>query len=169
MTLEVELLSLDAVPEPLRAYYEPAEDGRYRLPVAGVVPLAEHGKLRAENEKLRAEAAQMTLDAALQSAAAHARVLAAAIPDITNRGRALFKVADGKVVPKAEAGQVGDPARWVESLRHSAPHLFAPSHGGGAPGNGAAPSAVRTISWGDQAAISNNLAAIAAGKIVLRD
>lgn len=67
-----------------------------------------------------------------------------ALPDILERAYKLFKIEEGKVVPKnGEATIYGangaDPmtyTEWLAKLREEAPHYFKGNAGGGADGNG---------------------------------
>lgn len=68
-----------------------------------------------------------------------------ALHDIATRAYALFKVEDGKLVPKnGEATIYGNDgaspmsvAEWLVKLRNDAPHYFKGNNGGGASGGGA--------------------------------
>lgn len=110
---------------------------------------------------------------ALQSEATSRGVRKTALDDVILRGKAAFRVKDGKAVrvdgENVVMGKNGtDPmsiGEWLDSLVPVAPHLFEDSKGGGARGNqGGAPAPSGTVSK-DPAAIGRNLEAIAAGKV----
>jgi hypothetical protein len=78
---------------------------------------------------------------------------ATAIPDITSRARATFKLVDG--VPQAFDGETMRPgkdgvspltlAEWVDGLVGDAPHLFEANAGGGAAGSGSGGTGNRSV------------------------
>lgn len=144
-------------PEQARALAERAAKERdKKLIDAGKVEelLAERtAKMKAEYDRERETIAgqlagtqkqleSLVIDGALRDAAMKAGVRATAIDDVLNRGRAVFKLQDGKAVPldgdRVIYGKSGDPlgvAEWVSGLAEPAPHLFEASTGGGAKPN----------------------------------
>jgi hypothetical protein len=66
----------------------------------------------------------------------------AALPDVLQRAYGLFKVEEGKLVPKqgeatifgANGADPMTPAEWLVKLRDQAPHYFGSNAGGGAAG-----------------------------------
>jgi hypothetical protein len=96
--------------------------------------------------KDQAQLHDLLIDGAIQTEAAKAGVLPTAIPDVLGRGRAIYKLVDGKPTPmegdKTIYGKDGvNPmpvSEWFGKLTADAPHLFKSSQGGGAnPGAGA--------------------------------
>ena len=87
----------------------------------------------------------LLIDNSITAEATKAGVLPTAIPDVLGRGRALYKLVDGKPVPmegdKTIYGKDGvNPmpvGEWFGKLTVEAPHLFNPSQGGNSkPGDG---------------------------------
>ena len=87
---------------------------------------------------------RLVIDNAIQSEAVKSGVRDTAMEDVLLRGRARFKLQDGKAVPlngegKTIYGKDGSTpesmTEWVSGLSTSTPHLFKPSTGGGTNGN----------------------------------
>jgi hypothetical protein len=65
-----------------------------------------------------------------------------ALPDVLTRAYSLFKVEDGRLIPKqgeatifgANGADPMTPAEWLVKLRDQAPHYFKGNNGGGAAG-----------------------------------
>lgn len=78
---------------------------------------------------------RVVLSDSVKTAAAEYGVLPSALPDVLNRAKEMFVVADGHAVPKdKKLDKDGKPytiASWITSLNESAPHLFAQSRGSG--------------------------------------
>ena len=101
--------------------------------------------LSAERDQLNARLTAIQIDQGVITAATKRGLRPTAIPDITSRARAIFKLVDG--VPRAfEAdGQTVRYGRdgvtpmtleeWVDGQVAEAPHLFESNAGGGAAGN----------------------------------
>jgi hypothetical protein len=104
-------------------------------------------KLKAQTEANLALTSRLTeveINQATLSAATEKGLKPTAIPDITSRARATFKLVDGKPIAHDKEGKPiygkdgTNPltiADWVEEQVTSAPHLFEPNKGGGS-GNG---------------------------------
>lgn len=126
-----------------------------------------------KSQKLQAQLENLLIDGAIRDAAARAGVRAAAIEDVLLRGRAVFKVQDGKAVPmqgdQPIFGKTGDAMsmdEWVAGLTTAAAHLFEPNRGGGAAGGSAtAGMGGKRIGAGDNKGFLDNLTEIAAGRI----
>jgi hypothetical protein len=101
---------------------------------------------------------RVLIDNELQKVAAEAKTLPTALEDVLLRGRATFKIVEGKVVPVDGDGRViyGADAMnpmtmqdWIKGLQQKAPHLFEGATGGGATGgrgaNGGAGAIVLTV------------------------
>lgn len=136
---------------------------------------AEHvkvtGGLTSERDALRTQLQGLVVDGAIRDAATKAGVRATAIEDALLRGRAVFRLSEGKAVAmdgdKPLFGKTGEPmeiAEWIGGLATSAPHLFEASTGSGAKG-GNAHLAPGTISRDDKAGFLANLDQIAGGKL----
>jgi hypothetical protein len=139
---------------------------------------AEHAKaLKAAQEKagaLEQHLNALLIDGAIRDAAGQAGVRATAIDDVLLRGRATFKIVDGKAVPMDGdkvifSGKTGEPmpvGEWIAGLTERAPHLFEPSQGGGskeARSNTGAGGA--TVRRDDKAAFLANMGKIAKGEV----
>lgn len=88
---------------------------------------------------------RLVIDNALKDAGLKAGVRDTAMEDVVLRGRARYKMQDGKAVPMTADGKViygkdGETpetmTEWFGSLASAAPHLFNPSNGSGANGSG---------------------------------
>jgi hypothetical protein len=103
-----------------------------------------HGVVVAERDTLTGRLTAIQIDQAVVTEATKRGLRATALPDITARARATFKLVDG--MPQAFDGQtsrVGKDgtspmtlAEWVDALVSDAPHLFEANAGGGAAGSG---------------------------------
>lgn len=129
-----------------------------------------------KNAELTGQLERMAIDDQLTKLGVEKGILPTAIEDFRYRGRQIFKLKDGQVVPLAGDGTVvrntkGDPlsmADWIEKLATDAPHLFAPSKGGGAPNGGGRPAPNgATIPAGDPVAFGANLEKIAKGEVTV--
>lgn len=125
--------------------------------------------------KLTSQLESLLIDSAIRDAAAKTGVRGSAVEDVMLRGRAVFRLEDGKAIPKDGDkpiyGKSGDPmsvSEWVESLTEKAPHLFEPSKGGGSrQAEGTSAGSGTRISRGDQKAFLANLDAIKSGKVTV--
>lgn len=105
----------------------------------------------AQTFKQRAETLAQELDRTKIAGEVTAAVIAPesgvrpeALPDVLERAYRLYKVEDGKLIPKqGEATLFGangadpmTPAEWLVKLRDQAPHYFKGNNGGGARGGG---------------------------------
>ena len=143
-------------------------------------------KLKASEEREAQKAAALAkknVESALRDAAVKAGVADEALPDFLNRGVNFFSYeegedGDGRVIAKAKdgspvfskrsAGQPMSTEEWAFGLSDTAPHLFRPSSGGGAPGGAAAGTDSRGNRWvngADPMEFGKNLEAIASGKM----
>ena len=104
----------------------------YEARVAGI-----EEKLGKSNNML----AKVLVDNTITDAALKGHVLETALPDVLTRARDVFKMADGKVVPQDNNGDVMygkdgvhplTQEEWLAELKITAAHLFKPSKGGGA-------------------------------------
>lgn len=127
-----------------------------------------------EKGKLSGQLEGLLIDNAIREAAAKSGVRATAVDDVLLRGRAMFKLVDGKATAmngdSPQFGKDGNPlgiSEWVSGLTDAAPHLFEPSNGGGAPkaGGNPAPNQPGKVSRDDSAAFLANLDGIATGKV----
>lgn len=129
------------------------------------------------NAELNAQLERMAIDDQLTKLGVERGIQPTAIEDFQTRGRSVFKLKDGKVVPLAAdgttrrgpKGEALSMTEWVEQLSSEAPHLFKPSSGGGASnnsGNGGGDG--KTIPAGDPVAFGRNLQEIAEGKITVQ-
>lgn len=82
----------------------------------------------------------LVVDGAIRDAASKVGVRSTAVEDVLLRGRAVFKLNDGKAAAmdgdKLIYGKNSEPMgidEWVGGLAERAPHLFEASTGGGAP------------------------------------
>lgn len=132
------------------------------------------GQLTSEttkSQKLQTQLETLLIDGAIRDAAAHAGVRATATEDVLLRGRAVFRLMDGKAVPMqgddvmfGKTGEAMSMGEWLGKLATTAPHLFEAHHGGGAAGGSAARIASgKYIEAGDRSEFLNNLADIARG------
>jgi len=87
---------------------------------------------------------RLVIDNSIQAESVKAGVRDTAMPDVLLRGRARYKLVDGKAVPIGDDGKTiygkdgstpESMTEWVSGLSTSAPHLFKPSIGGGTNGN----------------------------------
>lgn len=125
-----------------------------------------------ERSRLTSQLEGLVIDNAIRDAAAKSGVRATAIDDVLLRGRMLYRLEDGKAVPKdgdkVIFGKNGDPmeiSEWVGTLTERAPHLFEQSQGGGAPKGGAGGQGnAGKISRDDSKGFLANLDNIASGK-----
>ena len=95
-----------------------------------------NGKLHESNNRL----SKIMVDQALTSVAMSAGVQEGAVEDILRRGKDVFKVVDGVVVPQRGNGdtiygkdgvQALTQEEWMGELKNNAPHLFKPSRAAG--------------------------------------
>jgi hypothetical protein len=91
--------------------------------------------------------------------------------DLLLRAHKVFKFEEGKVVAiNGNLGKSGDPltiGEWMGTLAESAPHLFEPSSGGGAPkvGSSSPAAAGKTINRSDTKSFLANLKEIGKGDV----
>lgn len=99
------------------------------------------GELTKSLESAGGQLERLLIDNAIQTEAAKAGVKTTAIEDVLLRGRARFKLKDGKAVPLDPEGKViygkdgtnpQSMSEWLAELAPVATHLFEPSSGGGA-------------------------------------
>ncbi|MBM2883918.1 hypothetical protein JFK97_05900 [Chromobacterium phragmitis] len=126
-----------------------------------------------EKAKLSGQLEGLLIDSAIRDAAAKTGVRSTAVDDVLLRGRAMFRLVDGKATAMngdaPQFGKDGSPlgiAEWVSGLTESAPHLFEPSSGTGAPkaGSQAVSVGAGKVARNDSAGFLANLDAIASGK-----
>lgn len=103
----------------------------------------EKADLEVKLQTTESQLATRTIDAALIEAGGELGLRQTAHTDAVARGRAVFKLEDGKPVAYKDGEKVYgkdgsplSPREWVESLSKDAPHLFDDSEGGGAGGGG---------------------------------
>lgn len=141
------------------------------------------GQLQAQLEdstkaanKYRENYDSLIIERTLADAATKAGVRSEAIPDVLNRARAVWRKAedDSLVAVRGDQPVYGKNGRtpisideWYEGLADEAPHLFKASEGSGALGGRG--SASRRISVYDSDALSDNLEAIASGKVAVQN
>jgi hypothetical protein len=144
-----------------------------------VNPLQETIKQREQSEKAAQEALQRQgLENQLREAGTKAGVDDRAMRDYINRGLEVFKLQEGKAVPrkgdvplfsKVKPAEELSMDEWARDLQTEAPFLFKPSKGGGAGGGiGADRTQPVRILSDDPIEFGNNLEDIAAGKAVVQ-
>lgn len=118
--------------------------------------------------KLQEKLESLLIDGALRDEAAKAGVRASAIEDVLLRGRAVFKLVEGKAMPfendEIIYSKTGEPLRiedWVKALSTHAPHLFEPNKGAGSRGGATSIVGQKFIEAGDVQGFLTNLADIA--------
>jgi hypothetical protein len=88
---------------------------------------------------------EVLIDAGVAEASTKVGVRPTALQDIKLRARSVWRMEEGKPIPKKDDGTIiyGKKAtepitfeEWVVSLQPDAPHLFEPSRGSGAPAGG---------------------------------
>ena len=112
-----------------------------------------HGTVVAERDTLTSRLTAIQIDQAVVTEATKRGLRATALPDITARARATFKLVDG--MPQAFDGQTPrlgkdgtSPmtlAEWVDALVSDAPHLFEANAGSGAAGSGGGAAGNRSV------------------------
>jgi hypothetical protein len=114
----------------------------------------------------------LVIDSALRDAASASGVRSTAIEDVLLRGRAAFKLHEGKAVAfdgdKPAFGKDGGPlsiTEWTAGLAERAPHLFESSNGGGAANGNGAGGGSGSIRRTDNAAFLANIDKIAGGAV----
>jgi hypothetical protein len=105
--------------------------------------LAERERVQGERDALDAQLRRLLIDQAVVSEATRRGLRPTAIPDVTARAQATFRLVDG--VPQIFEGEqvrTGKDgvspmtlAEWVDGLVGDAPHLFEANAGGGAVGS----------------------------------
>lgn len=134
-----------------------------RAALAGLSETEERlAQLDAEHRVLAERHAGAVLDGAIHRAAHDAGIRPGALADVLNRARTALRIEDG--APVADGGL--GVAAWLESLRATAPHLFQPAAGGGAPGSAPGQPGPRQIDLATPNAIGRNLEALARGEVV---
>ena len=92
--------------------------------------------LETEKKQLASHLERVVLSDSVKEAALKYGVHESALPDVLNRAKDAFTVADGKAVSRTKAvdkdGKPLEVLTWVHSLSETAPHLFAQSRGSGA-------------------------------------
>lgn len=128
-------------------------------------------------EKTTTELRDLRLDDALNSSIVKAgKPRSGAFPDIKGRGRRVWNLEEGKLVPRGSDGQVLYGAKgevltmdeWAANLVEEAPHLFENPQGGGA-GGGSKGEGRRgpSIPYGNPALFGQNLEGIAKGTVTV--
>lgn len=127
----------------------------------------------------RAANARLRLEQNLKDAASKAGVNPSAITDAVTRGMGIFSVHDGTIVArkgdvpifsKAKPAEVLTMDEYFVELQADAPHLYLPSKGAGAQGNGGLPGGgvhKKTIS-SDPMEFGRNLEGIAKGEVLVQ-
>jgi len=128
---------------------EQAVQDRIKAVRDGYEENAKAQRIEATTFKQRADALQQELNRTRISGQVTTAVIAPlsgvrpeALPDILERAYRLFKIEDGKLVPKqgeatiygADGASPMTPAEWLGKLREDAPHFFKGNGGGGAAG-----------------------------------
>lgn len=99
--------------------------------------------LSEENATSKAQLEVLVIDNTVRTAASKHKVLDTAISDVVLRAKTAFKMKDGVAKAYDKEGHVifgkdGETPltinEWVKDLNNTAPHLFTPSTGAGAPG-----------------------------------
>jgi hypothetical protein len=113
--------------------------------------------LTSERDALNARLADVQINQRLIEAATRRGLRGSAIPDVTARARAVFRLdngeprafeADGKTVRVGRNGSSPMTLdEWVEGLVADAPHLFEGNSGGGASGGGSSGTAIIENPW----------------------
>jgi len=111
---------------------------------AAVSPVA------AERDQAQARLAELLIDQAVVAEATQRGLRPTALPDLTARARAAFKLVGGvpqifdgeKVRPGKDGYAPMSLAEWVEALGSDAPHLFEANAGSGAAGSSSGGAAV---------------------------
>jgi len=154
MPLKFRYKSREEIPAEHQALYV-ERDGAFVLDVEGAVEKSRLDEFRHTNVALRREVdslntrlADNSVESMVLQVASKFGVRAAALPDLTNRARQIFKIVDGELRPVQRDGKSpvlgADGANpisfeeWVTRQVAEAPHLFESSAGGGAMGSGAA-------------------------------
>lgn len=114
--------------------------------------------LETEKKQLAEHLERVVLSDSVKEAALKYGVHESALPDVLNRAKETFTVADGKAVSKTKAvdkeGKPLEVSSWIHNLSETAPHLFAPSRGSGAQ---------RTVKGGQPVSERTSAEKIAAG------
>jgi hypothetical protein len=181
--LEAKLAAVkDLDPEKYKATQAELEDLRKKAPAKDTelqsikTQLENLGKSledeRAGRKKAAEALAEKELESTLTQAALKAGVDEKALPDYLGRAKRVFRIEDGKVKTDAFSKKNVTSAmtldEFVADLPAEAPHLFKPSHGGGAapgPGGSGTPGQVRTIAPGARLS-EQDIRDIAAGTAV---
>ena len=152
MPLKFKFKSKEEIPAEHQALYV-ERDGAFVLDVEGAVEKSRLDEFRSTNVALRREVeslntrlADNSVESMVLQVASKFGVRAAALPDLTNRARQIFKSVDGELRPVQRDGKSpvlgADGANaisfeeWVTRQVAEAPHLFESSAGGGATGSG---------------------------------
>ena len=108
-----------------------------------------------ERDALTARLSEIQIDQGVVAAASKRGLRASAIPDISARARATFRLvngvptameADGKTVRAGKDGVAPMTLdEWVDAQVAEAPHLFESNAGGGAAGNGSGGAGSRSV------------------------
>lgn len=144
-----------------------------------VEPLkAELAKEREMRESRERALARKNVESALRDAAVKAGVDDPALPDFLHRGLEVFQYEEDRVVAKnpdgspvfspSQPGAVMTPEEWAFGLADTAPHLFRPSNGGGAPGGSGGAvdrSGQKWVNGADPLEMGRNLEDVAAGRV----
>ena len=160
MPLKFRFKAREEIPAEHQALYV-ERDGAWVLDVEGAVEKNRLDEFRSTNVALRREVeslntrlADNSVEALVLAVASKFGVRAAALPDLTNRARQIFRMIDGELRPVQRDGKSpvlgADGANaisfeeWDTRQVAEAPHLFESNAGGGAtgstPGSGAAPT-----------------------------
>ena len=154
MPLKFKFKSREEIPAELASHYV-ERDGAFVLDVEGAVEKTRLDEVRSTNVALRREVdslntrlADNSVESMVLQVASKFGVRAAALPDLTNRARQIFRMIDGELRPVQRDGKSpvlgADGANaisfeeWVTRQVAEAPHLFESNAGGGAMGSSAA-------------------------------
>ena len=152
MPLKFKFKSREEIPAEHQGLYV-ERDGAWVLDVEGAVEKSRLDEFRHTNVALRREVeslntrlADNSVESMVLQVASKFGVRAAALPDLTNRARQIFRMIDGELRPVQRDGKSpvlsADGANaisfeeWVTRQVAEAPHLFESSAGGGATGSG---------------------------------
>lgn len=145
---------------------------------AAVGPLEQKIAAREASERAAVERADReSLRSALQAAGTKAGIDDKAMEDYVERGLKVFKSINGEIVArkgdnpvfsKEHPAELLSVEEWASTLQTEAPHLFRPSRGGGAGGNGSGggPVVKKSISM-DPLEFGRNLEGLAKGEVTV--
>jgi len=153
-----------------------AEDVRAKIAEA-VTPLQQElATMRQEKQDADNRIKRQAVETNLRDVATKVGVQDSAVRDFITRGLSVFNLegkamnGDTPLFSKKEVTKPLPMEEWAASLMSEAPHLFKPSHGGGAPpsgqpGGGTLPGGQKFITGSDPLEFGHNLEAIAKGTV----